>query len=47
MVNNLHPSAEGTRDAGVVPVWGTPFPGGGNGSALQYSYRGDPMDRGA
>ena len=46
MVNNLHPSAEGTRDADLVPVWGR-SPGGGNGSALQYSYRGDPMDRGA
>ena len=33
-------------DAGLIPGWGR-SPGGGNGNPLQYSYLGNPMDRGA
>ena len=34
------------RDVGSIPGMGR-FPGEGNGSPLQYSYLGSPMDRGA
>ena len=34
------------QDLGSVPRWGR-SPGGGNGIPLQYSYLGNPMDRGA
>ena len=43
MVKN--PSAN-TGEAGSIPVLGR-SPGEGNGSPLQYSYLGNPMDRGA
>ena len=33
-------------DPGSIPVTGR-SPGGGNGNPLQYSYLGNPMDRGA
>ena len=33
-------------DVGLIPGSGT-FPGGGNSNPLQYSYLGNPMDRGA
>ena len=33
-------------DAGVIPVLGR-SPGGGHGNPLQYSYLGNPTDRGA
>ena len=33
-------------DAGSIPGSGR-FPGGGNGNPLQYSYLGNPVDRGA
>ena len=33
-------------DMGLIPGWGR-FSGGGNGNPLQYSYLGNPMDRGA
>ena len=33
-------------DAGLIPVLGR-SPGGGHGNPLQYSYLGNPMDRGA
>ena len=33
-------------DAGSIPRSGR-FSGGGNGNPLQYSYLGNPMDRGA
>ena len=33
-------------DAGLIPGLGR-FPGEGNDSPLQYSYLGNPMDRGA
>ena len=32
-------------DAGLIPGSGRP-PGGGNGNPLQYSFLGNPMDRG-
>ena len=32
--------------SGSIPGSGR-FPGGGNGNPLQYSYLGNPMDRGA
>ena len=35
-----------TGDEGSIPGWGR-FPGGGTGNPLQYSYLGNPMDRGA
>ena len=43
MVKNL-PANE--ADAGSIPGSGR-SPGGGNGSPLQYSRLGNPMDRGA
>ena len=33
------------RTLGPIPGWGKP-PGEGNGNLLQYSYLGNPMDRG-
>ena len=33
-------------DTGLIPGLGI-SPGGGNGNQLQYSYLGNPMDRGA
>ena len=33
-------------DTGSIPVWGR-SPGKGNGNPLQYSFLGNPMDRGA
>ena len=33
-------------DTGLIPGLGR-FPGEGNGNPLQYSYMGNPMDRGA
>ena len=35
-----------TGDAGLIPGLGR-SPGEGNGNPLQYSYLGNPMDRGA
>ena len=43
MVKNLPANA---GDAGSIPGWGR-SPGEGNGNPLQYSYLGNPMDRGA
>ena len=43
MVKNLPANAGGT---GSIPEKGK-SPGEGNGNALQYSYRDNPMDRGA
>ena len=34
------------RDVGLIPGWGRSL-GGGNDNPLQYSYLGNPMDRGA
>ena len=39
-------NAGDTGDMGSIPGLGG-FPGGGNGSSLQYSCQDDPMDRGA
>ena len=39
-------SAADAREADPIPGWGK-SPGGGNGNPLQYSYLGNPMDRGA
>ena len=38
--------AASAGDTGLTPVLGR-FPGEGNGYPLQYSCRGNPMDRGA
>ena len=46
MVKNLPANAGDTRDAGSVPELGR-SPGGGNGNPIQYSYLGNPTDRGA
>ena len=46
MVNNPPASAGETGDMGLIPGSKRPL-GGGNGSPLQYSYLGNPMDRGA
>ena len=42
MVKNLPANA---GEEGLLPGWGK-SPGGGNGSPLQYSCLGNPMDRG-
>ena len=39
-------SACNAGDLGLIPGSGRP-PGEGNGNPLQYSWSGDPMDRGA
>ena len=46
VVKNPPANAVDIRDAGSIPVSGR-FPGEGNGNPLQYSYLGNPMDRGA
>ena len=46
MVKNLPAKAGDTRDVGSIPGSGR-APGEGNGNPLQYSYLGNPMDRGA
>ena len=43
---NLPPNAGGIRDTGSIPGSGR-SPGGENGNPLQYSYLGNPMNRGA
>ena len=46
MIYNLPDNAGDIRDAGSIPGLGR-SPGEGNGSPLQYSCLGNPMDRGA
>ena len=46
VVRNPPANAGGVRDAGSIPGSGR-SPGEGNGNLLQYSYLGNPMDRGA
>ena len=46
MVKNLPASAGNLRDAGLLPGSGR-SPGEGNGNPFQYSFLGNPMDRGA
>ena len=43
-IKNL-PAMQETGDTGSVPGLGR-FPGGGNGNPLQYSWLGNPMDKG-
>ena len=45
VVKNMPANAGDTRDMGSMPGSGR-FPGGGNGTLLQYSSQGNPMDRG-
>ena len=45
-VKNLPANAGDTRDMGLIPGSGR-SPGEGNSNPLQYSYPGNPMDRGA
>ena len=45
MVKNLLANSGNTGDVGLIPVSGI-FPGGENGTPLQYSCLGNPMDRG-
>ena len=44
--SNSEQSAHNAGDMGSTPGSGR-FPGEGNGNPLQYSYLGNPMDRGA
>ena len=46
MVKILPVNTGGTGKVGSIPGGGR-APGGGNGNPLQYSYLGNPMDRGA
>ena len=46
MVKNLLANSGNTGDVGLIPVSGI-FPGGENGTPLQYSCLGNNMDRGA
>ena len=46
MVKNLLVNAADIRNAGLIPGSGR-FPGGGNGSPLQYSFLENPVDEGA
>ena len=46
VVKNSPVNAGEIRDAGSIPGWGR-SPGGGLGYPLQYSYLGNPMDRGS
>ena len=46
VVKNPPANAGDTRDAGSIPGLGI-FPRVGNGNPLQYSYLGNPVDRGA
>ena len=46
MVKNPFASTGNARDTGLIPG-SRRFPGEGNGTHLQYSCLGNPMDRGA
>ena len=46
LIKNPPTNAGDTRDTGSIPG-SRRYPGGGNGSPLQYSCLGHPMDRGA
>ena len=46
VVKNLPANAGDSRDVGSIPESGE-FPGVENGNPLQYSWLGNPMDRGA
>ena len=46
VVKNPPANAEDARDVGSIPGMGR-YPGEGNGNPFQYSFLGNPMDRGA
>ena len=46
MVKNPPANERDTRDLGSIPGWGRSLEGG-NGNPLQYSFLGNPMDKGA
>ena len=46
MEKNRPANSGDTGDAALIPGLGR-SPGGGNGNLLQYSWLGNPMDRGA
>ena len=46
LVKNPPANAGYAGDLGLIPGWGR-SPEGGNGNLLQYSFLGNPMDRGA
>ena len=46
VAKNSPANAGDARDMGSIPGWGR-SPGEGNGNPLQYSYLGNPIDRGA
>ena len=46
VVKNLPAKAGDIKDTGSIPRLGV-HPGGGNSNSLQYSFLGNPMDRGA
>ena len=46
VVKNLPVKAGDVTDLGLIPGLGR-FPGGGYGNPFQYSWQGNPMDRGA
>ena len=46
MVKSISAGAGDIRDASLILGWGR-SPGGGHGNSLQYSFLGNPMDRGA
>ena len=46
VVKNPPANERGTRDLGSIPGWGRSLEGG-NGNPLQYSFLGNPMDKGA
>ena len=46
MVKNLPVNAGDLRHMGSIPELGR-YPGRGHGNPFQYSYLGNPMDRGA
>ena len=45
VVKNPPANSGGTREVGSIPESGR-SPGGGNGNLFQYSFPGNPMDRG-
>ena len=45
-LKNLPANAGDVEDMGLIPGWGR-SPEGGSGNLLQYSFLGNPMDRGA
>ena len=46
MVKSLSANVGDIKDVGSIPGSGR-SPGGGNGKPLQYSFLGNPIDRGA